>query len=367
MRRNDALAACLMLGLVTAGGASGAPSTSAAEPAHAQVPVVATGVLQAAPYRIEIPDHWNGSLVMLMHGYEPKGMPRGEPWPQNEATPAFLQRGYAVAASAYSTQGWAVAEAMPDNERLRQFFAATYAQPQHTYLVGFSLGGLEALASLETNGKPYDGALSVCGVNAPATEVFADGIVTPLVALEYFFPKAIPLAKGGLVDPDSPPMLDPEAIEAEFKTDEAKTAILVQRLQIPRPMLAGAMMLNYMVLREMQQRAGGHPVDNTKTTYAGFGDDVAFNRDVRRYPGSPAAMAYVTNNATLTGRIDKPVVLQSVAIDQTIPPRFATRYPELVRDAGRTNELRVLPAVGEGHCDLSNEQIGKAFDELVGK
>ena len=126
-------------------------------------------------------------------------------------------------------------------------------------------------------------------------------------------------------------------------------------------------MLDYMVLREMQQRAGGHPVDNMTTTYSGFGNDVAFNRDVRRYSGSPVAMAYLENNFKLTGRIDKPVVLQSVAIDQTVPPRFAARYPELVRNAGRTKELIVLSAVGEGHCNLTDEQIGKAFDVLVDK
>jgi pimeloyl-ACP methyl ester carboxylesterase len=367
MRRIDALAVCFMLGVNAAGSASGAADNRASGLIRVQAPVVATGVLQGAPYRIDIPEHWNGSLVMLMHGYEPKGMPRGEPWPQNEAAPVFLQRGYAVAASAYSTQGWAVAEAVPDNERLRDFFAQTYDRPQHTYVVGFSLGGYAALASLENNGGPYDGALSLCGVNAPASELFADGIVTPLVALEYFFPKAIPLARGGLVDADSPPILDPEAIEAEFVTDETKTSILVQRLQIPRSMLAGAMMLDYMVLREMQQRAGGHPVDNTKTNYSGFGDDVAFNRDVRRYPGSPVAMDYLENKFRLTGRIDKPVVLQSLAVDQTIPQRFAARYPELVRDAGRAEELSVLPPVGEGHCNFTEEQIGGAFDVLVGK
>jgi hypothetical protein len=367
MRRSDGLAACVRLGLALAGGVLVAPAVMAVEAAAVQAPAVATGTLEGAPYRIDIPEHWNGSLVMLMHGYEPRGMPRAEPWPQNEAAPIFLQRGYAVAASAYSTQGWAVAEALQDNERLRQYFATSHAPPRHTYAVGVSLGGMEALSSIEAHGAQYDGALSLCGVNAPAAEVFADGVVTPLVALEYFFPKAIPLAKGGLVDAGSPPMLDPEAIEVEVATDEAKATILVERLQIPRPMLAGAMMLDYLVLREMQQRAGGQPVDNTATTYAGFGDDAAFNRDVHRYPGTPAAMAYLAGNAALTGRIDKPVVLQSLAVDQTVPPRFAARYPELVHAAGRDAELRVLPPVGEGHCNLSEAQIGNAFDVLVGK
>lgn len=356
-----------MVALALVGCAYGVQRSPADGLGHIPTPVVANGILQGAPYRIDIPEHWNGSLVIFMHGYEPKGMPRREPWPQNEAAPIFLQRGYAVAASAYSSQGWAVAEAIPDSERLRNLFLSTYGRPRHTYLVGISLGGLDALATLEQFGKPYDGALSLCGVNVPAPQIFADGIVTPLVALEYFFPKAIPLAKAGLVDPASPPTLDPGAIEAQFKTDEAKASTLVQRLQIRRDMLPGAMMLDYMVLREVQQRAGGHPVDNTKTNYSGFGDDVAFNRDVHRYAGSPAAMDYVRRNVELTGRIAKPVVLQSVAIDQTIPARFGTRYPELVRDAGRIKKLRVLPAVGEGHCNLTEDQIGKAFDVLTNK
>lgn len=330
-------------------------------------PIVAQGVLQGAPYRIDIPAHWNGQLVMLMHGYEPKGVARSEPWPQNEATPLFLQRGYAVAASAYSRQGWAVAEALPDSERLRRYFVSTYGKPGRTYAVGFSLGGHEALASLEQNGRHYDGALSLCGVNAPASEIFADGIVTPLVALQYLFPQAIPLAHDGLVDPHSPPMLDPEVIEKAFTSDETTASMLAQRLQIPRPLLPGAMMLDYMVLREMQQRAGGQPVDNRAASYAGFGDDAAFNRGVRRYTGSPTAVAYVRRNFDLTGRIDKPVVLQSLAIDQTIPPRFAARYPALVRRAGRARYLTVLPAVGEGHCNLNPEQISAAFDVLASK
>jgi hypothetical protein len=105
MRRISAASVCFPLALAIASGASGAPAAVVQSLSDAQAPIVANGVLQGAPYRIDIPAHWNGSLVMLMHGYEPKGMPRSEPWPQNEAAPVFLQRGYAVAASAYSSQG----------------------------------------------------------------------------------------------------------------------------------------------------------------------------------------------------------------------------------------------------------------------
>lgn len=336
-----------------------------AEPSTPSAPAVHTGSLGDAPYRIEIPAGWNGRLVLLQRGYEPVGMPRSELWPQNEATPIFLSMGYAVAESGYSAQGWAVGEALVDVKALHQHFVERHGKPQATYLVGFSLGGHISLAALEQHDRAYAGALSLCGVNLPAATIFADGIVTPLVAFDHFFPQALGLAAGGLVDPDSPPMVDPQAIETALAGDESKADILVKRLEIPRPMLAGAIMLNYMLLREVQQRAGGHPVDNTKTVYSGFGDDEAFNREVRRYAAAPAAVEYVRQRAELSGKIQAPVVVLNNVVDQTIPPRFTRIYPKLLAAAGRSEYLTELPQQGEGHCNFTPEQIGEAFVALV--
>ncbi len=57
---------------------------------------------------------------MLAHGYEPVGVPRTTPMAAGDSTAALLGAGYAVAQSAYSSQGWAVAEAITDMEHLRQ-------------------------------------------------------------------------------------------------------------------------------------------------------------------------------------------------------------------------------------------------------
>lgn len=348
-----ALAACAM---------EPAPQDNA--PAVASQPVVATGTLADAPYRIDIPAAWNGDLVLLAHGYEPAGMPRQQPWPQDEATPIFVGRGYAVAASAYATQGWAVAEALQDMARLRAHFVATYGEPGHTYVVGYSMGGHLALAIAEQHGGHYAGALSTCGVNMPAATVFATAVTT-LVAFDHFFPGVLPLAAGGLSDPASAPMVDPQAVERALASDEAAAALLAEGVGVPRDMLAGTVMLNYMVLREVQGRAGGHPVDNRGTVYSGFGDDQAFNRDVRRHAGTPDAVAYVARNAGLSGSIDIPVVLLSNIVDPTVPARTASIYPELVAAAGRDAHLAVLPPTGHGHCAFTPEQTGAAFDALV--
>lgn len=118
--QNRTIALALALGLI--GGCGSELPIVQHIPAQIHLPTVASGTLANAPYRLDIPANWNGDLVMLLHGYEPKGVPRAAPWAQNEATPIFLAQGYAVAQSAYASQGWAVADAVPDNEQLRAYF-----------------------------------------------------------------------------------------------------------------------------------------------------------------------------------------------------------------------------------------------------
>lgn len=91
---------------------------------------------------------------MLMHGYQPVGAPVSTPMTPADTTPVFLKKGFAVAQSQYASQGWAVSDAIADNERLRQHFVRTYVQPIHTYIYGFSLGGL-ASATDDTSGDVF--------------------------------------------------------------------------------------------------------------------------------------------------------------------------------------------------------------------
>lgn len=337
-------------------------STSMASgPAPEMAVRTSAGALDGVPYRIDIPTNWNGDLVVLMHGYEPKGVPRQNPWPQNEEAPVFLSRGYAVAASAFASQGWAVGDALENSEKLRQFFIKENRTPHHAYVVGFSLGGLESLATMERYGHEYSGALSLCGVNVSAPDIVARGVVTPLVAFDAYFPGVLP----DLADPASPAMVDQERIQEALKANPTSAARLEDRLQETSATLPGSLMLDYMVLHEIVQRAGGMPVDTMKTTYTEFADDGTFNKKVHRYKGAPSAMAYLANNVTLTGKIKAPVVLQRNAFDQTVPSRFDTVYPGLAKAAGNASKVTVLPPVGEGHCAFTHEEIGKAFDVLV--
>lgn len=321
------------------------------------------GTLQRAPFRIDVPADWNGDLVMLMHGYQPLGATRTTPMKAAEATPVFLKQGYAVAQSNFVSQGWAVGDAIADNERLRQHFIRVSGQPPHTYIYGFSLGGLETAASIERYPHVYAGALVMCSATVSTPELISHGVVTALLAFDALIPGVLP----NLAAPDSPRLIPPDVFAKALQAHPKQAALLEKRMQGTPETPAGSLMLYYMLLREFEQRAGGMPVDNRKTTYHGFGDDTAFNRQVHRYAGSPAAIAYAQHNVTLTGRIDVPLVMQWNVLDQTIPSRFHPIYPAQVRAAGNGKLLTTLAPVGHGHCDFTHAQISAAFKTLVRK
>ncbi len=171
------------------GGAVIAEAEATATPdSSTRAPVLDTGSLQGAPYRIEIPAGWNGELVLFAHGYYPEGT---DSRALNEANPRLqplLEQGFAVAASAYSAQGWAVAEAQADTERLRRWFVQQHGTPRRTWLVGESMGGLVALASAEQQPGAYNGVLSMCGLNTSAEEFFQQAVLPGLVAFDVLYP-----------------------------------------------------------------------------------------------------------------------------------------------------------------------------------
>jgi pimeloyl-ACP methyl ester carboxylesterase len=107
-------------------------------------PVTEKGELNGASFRIDMPENWNGTLLVYCHGYSMapivyEGLPPDSRIEQQTA--AFVEAGYAVIQSAYSATGWAVEEAVIDTEALRRLFIRTHGQPKETYVLGHSMGG----------------------------------------------------------------------------------------------------------------------------------------------------------------------------------------------------------------------------------
>ena len=84
--------------------------------------IVATGTLEGAAYRIDVPRAWNHNLVVFFHGYAPAAMVPEAAEPLMPWLREFVKRGYAVIQSGYSAGGWAIEEGSVDSERLRRLF-----------------------------------------------------------------------------------------------------------------------------------------------------------------------------------------------------------------------------------------------------
>ena len=135
-----------------------------------------SGVLGTAPYRIEVPEKWNGRLVLYAHGYAGDGKTLTVLDPPIRRF--LVDNGYAWAASAYSKNHYDVRAGVEDTNALALAFneiaernGRRLARPIKTFIYGRSMGGHVAAAAVEQetltsarNKFAYDGALPVCAV-----------------------------------------------------------------------------------------------------------------------------------------------------------------------------------------------------------
>ncbi len=324
-----------------------------------------TGTLEGAAWRIDVPADWNRTLVVYFHGYsvEPVTLP------QTAALYPPLQdlvdRGYAVAQSAYAQTGWAVEQASADSERLRKHFVRLHGAPKRTLAMGMSMGGLLTVHALETQPKVYAGGLALCGVLAPADTLMQHQFAVR-AAFDYYFP--------GLLGPLTPvpPLFMPDGrttgrIDAALRSNPTAAAAL-RALQAGSDddNLPGVIGFSTYVIGEMQRRAGGNPFDNRAFAYTGTGDDDALAVGVVRYTADAKATRYLSRWYTPTGRLERPLVALHTSRDPLVPASMAWNYAQRLRETGREANLVTRIEPREGHCTMSQASVTSAFDDLVG-
>lgn len=344
-------------------------------PAFAQSPVAKTdsGSLNGARYVILFPENWKGKLVMYAHGYEFMGAkPRQSQNPgfANSMKP-FLERGFAVAASDYQYQGFALPQGVDDTEALRKFFVKTYGKPDTTYMVGHSMGGGITLATLENFGANYYGGLPLCPLSSrpylqcrKEFDIYATfnglfpGVVTPLKDI-------FDLSKPYQAQNSRNMFAKAQEIKkAVLAKDSALAFAFARRFDLKFDDLPFSLFFNENVLRDLAQKAKGNPFDNTNTVYTGFPNDLEVNQKAERLP------ATVNPNTIFakydrTGNINKPVVLMHTIYDQLIPPTYGVvNFENMVHQQGKDQYFVVKYTGGQGHCNFTPKQTAEAFDAL---
>ena len=120
-----------------------------------------------ALYTFAVPDDWNGDLIVYGHGIVDPAAPIALPSSQDGFAvlkEAMLERGFAVAYSSYSENGYALKDAFHRLNELPELFEARVnRQPGRVYLMGHSLGAVAVQMLAEQFPARYVGALAMCG------------------------------------------------------------------------------------------------------------------------------------------------------------------------------------------------------------
>ena len=137
-----------------------------------------------APFRFDVPEDWNGTLLIYSRGGPVQQAPN--PGPREVKAP-LLDEGYAMVASTYSRFGWAVEEGPYDQMAAVDAFVAKVGQPERTLAWGGSLGGAVTGGIIERYADRIDGAIPFChglaGVTAQWNQALdATFVVDELIA-----------------------------------------------------------------------------------------------------------------------------------------------------------------------------------------
>jgi len=149
-----------------------------------------------AGYRIEVPDAWNGRLVMWAHGFRGTGLELTVD--NHPLRDLLIPLGFAWASSSYSRNEYEITSGVQDTHALAKFFEDLVGEPELVYITGASMGGHVTAVSIEQYGDAYDAALPICGVlgdyelfdyfldfNAAAQQIGTGASQYPVDPVEY--------------------------------------------------------------------------------------------------------------------------------------------------------------------------------------
>lgn len=338
-----------------------------ADPAFEALPGATAeyGRLGGTVYRIEMPDEWNGRLVLYMHGFEWFG-------PEASVTAPDFRRwliahGYAWGASSFSSTSHIAGRAADETAALWDHFARTHGRPARSYVSGLSMGGLAAHIAAERYADRYDGALALCGAAGneagaawQTSFIVAGAYVAGVTQAEF---DAAP-DRAAIIDGRILPALQDATAHARFED------IVIDLTGGPRPYAREGLHLEEEAVWDSArvQIASGL-ASNTGVTYAlGPVSDVpsdTFNREAVRMTlnAEIAARFFAGNEAS--GALAMPLLTMHTTGDGTVPISQAQILRQRVEAAGAGDLLVQRIYADASHCGFTTPEWVDGLRALV--
>lgn len=400
MRRRLSILACAATAMLAV--AVAVPTATAADaPAH-----VEGKLASGATWVMDVPENWNGTVLLYSHGYRPAGSPNpAQNAPTEAALAAALEEGYALVGSSYATTGWAVEQAVPDQLATLDEFITRFGRAHHTIAWGTSYGGLVTTTIAERHPERIDGSLAMCGLvhggvanwNSTLDAAYAvKTLLAPDADLPLVdFPDQAAADRAaatmtGVLDgaqttaqgrarialaaalhniPGYNDVSQPEPGDRDWEAQQRNQYEVLSRFPAP------AMKWR----QEAESRAGGNMSWNTGIDYgrmlanspysaevealykaAGLSlrDDLAALATGPRISADPEAVDYMTRNVAFTGALTKPQLDIHTTGDGLVPVQVTSAHHDAVKDAGASRLLRQAYVERPGHCAFSTgEQL----------
>ncbi|MEV5613802.1 prolyl oligopeptidase family serine peptidase [Streptomyces sp. NPDC052225] len=364
-----------------------------------------------AAYLMDVPEQWNGTVLLYSHGYRPVGSPKtGEDAPSSDAREKLLAEGYALIGSSYASNGWAVTDAVPDQLATLDLFTERFGAARRTLAWGTSYGGFVTTMLAERHADRFDGSLSMCGLVQGGVANW-NSTLDPVFALKTLLGSDVPLT--GFADQGA---AQQAAGALTAKVDEAQTTARGRaRIALaaalhgipghndpsqtePAPGDRDGQQANqYAAVRgllqfpafswrqEAESRAGGNPSWNTGVDYTAMlhrsplfkevdelyrkaglslGADLGALNRAPRVSADPRALAWMRETSTFTGRLTDPQLDIHTTGDALIPVPSEAAYHRAADRAGSGRLLAQAYVDGPGHCTFSSGEMLVALHAL---
>ena len=367
------------------------------------------GRLNGAAYRIEVPENWNGELVMWAHGFF-GNIPQlfADTHPFREF---LIAQGFAWASSSYTKNYYDVRSGVKSTNDLVRFFSKEVAEPSRVFITGASMGGHVTAAAVEqfpnyqcpeegrysglcqrivnvlgriSGGVKYSGALPVCGVMGDKETLgYATNyrlIAEQLVGLQNQFPTTedylettVPVlvsqlyANGGAGFPTELSDLGVKARDYLRHLTGGERPAFDQSFALAQETLIGSGLGN----GTFSGVTGGNVFDNRRVAYqmdsdpAFSAEEKALNKNILRVKRNPFAdpeqFLRLERIPTITGRLTVPMVTLHTTGDLVVPFNNQQVYARRVAARGASDMLVQRAVRDAGHCTFEPAEAGEAF------
>jgi hypothetical protein len=370
-----------------------------------------TGVIDGANFKVEMPERWNGTLVLYSHPYYPPGweeVPIGHAG-RLDTEGWLLDHGYALAASNFKgVTGFVVEQALRDQIAVLDWFSANIGRPRRTVASGSSMGAGISVLLGERYPDRLDGVLAMCGtLDLYGSWNLSLDVNFALKTLLAPGNDEIELVRAGR--PERSVELLTAALKTAVETKQGRARIALANAfgniegwnsaHDPRPATLEAQIRDLAVIdewvqiglfgptgqAELARRAGGNPSWNIGIDYrrqlarssqrdvvlrayqeAGLdlGRDLNQLAIAPRIAPDPAAVRWMYRNAVPRGTNPDPVVTLHNTVDAAVADHERW-YADQVRRYGDPSGLRQLFVGRATHCAFSAAEEIVALQTLL--